>query len=556
VNEKKPILDKGNPAPNLPSSAPPSATRRSAHLSIKLPIRIRGIAASDEPFKENTWTLTVSKHGARMSTVHKPAVGDIIEIENTVLNLKAEAGVVWIADDRFPREMAVELLEPKEIWGIKFAPLDSTGAELTDAPGQGPGKKAAGAATERAGQASNPSPPTRADLRKPSLPTARVKERTEPAGEAGAAAARAERENREISVGLSGIELQALAKLEESLTRLEGNEKKAAALEQHLSTMQDCLRASRAELDELLTKFQELQLAWQCEVERAQGSIRDALDKAFQHVARDLNQTLEKQGEAVSGQVAEGVRKRLEQEAAALLGDLTKQATARLSQLKQDCLAGARPELAGLTEQAKSHLVRSVQEQAQAAVRAAEGSLTRSLETLRGQIAKEGAAAVQKAQQIFTHRGSLAAEQSEARLRTASGEIEESLRTSSTEHAKRLLAVSHRALGELQEQAKTLLEGARADLNRQAARGAQETLANLTRKAQEVAREYGAQLENRLQEFRRRSEQLPALTSSSLDASFQPEHPVGTSQDLRSKPNDLSPPPRERAPGGAAARKM
>jgi hypothetical protein len=130
--------------------------------------------------------------------------------------------------------------------------------------------------------------------------------------------------------------LQALAKLEESLTRLEGNEKKAAALEQHLSTMQDCLRASRAELDELLTKFQELQLAWQCEVERAQGSIRDALDKASQHMARDLNQTLEKQGEAVSGQVAEGVRKRLEQEAAALLGDLTKQATARLSQLKQD----------------------------------------------------------------------------------------------------------------------------------------------------------------------------------------------------------------------------
>jgi hypothetical protein len=178
------------------------------------------------------------------------------------------------------------------------------------------------------------------------------------------------------------------------------------------------------------------------------------------------------------------------------------------------------------------------------------------LETLRGQIAKEGAAAVQKAQQIFTHRGSLAANQSEARLRTASGEIEETLRTSSTEHAKRLLVVSHRVLGELQEQAKTLVEGARADLNRQAARGAQETLAIFTRKAQEVAREYGAQLENRLQEFRRRSEQLPASTSSSLDASFQPEHPVGTSEDLTGEPSNLSPPPRERAPDGAAARKM
>jgi hypothetical protein len=616
VNEKKPILDKAKPATDLPSSAAPSATRRSARLPIKLPIRIRGIAASGEPFNENTWTLTVSKHGARIATVHNPAVGDIIEIENAVLNLKAEAGVVWTADDRFPREMAVELLEPKEIWGIKFAPLDSAGTELADAPGQGPGRKAAVPSTERAGRASNPSQPTRAGHGKSSLPPAVVKERTEAAGEAGAAAARAEGENMEISVGLSGIELQALAKLEESLTRLEGNEKKAAALERHLNTMQDCLRTSRAELDELLTKFQELQLAWQCEVERAQGSIRDALDKASQHAARDFNQTLQKKGEAVSGQVAEGIRKRLEQEAAALLGNLTKQATGRLSQLKQDCLAGARPELAGLTEQAKSHFVRSVQEQTQAAVRAAEGSLTRSLETWRGKITKEGAEAVQKAQQIFTHRGSLAAEQSEARLRTASGEIEETLRTSSTEHAKRLLAVSHRALGELQEQAKTLVEGARADLahtlvqfkkkgtdavlrhlqkstedllevltrqlhkhaedsldllreelravgaavrddlNQQAARGAQETLANLTRKAQEVAREYGAQLENRLQEFRRSSEQLTALTSSSLDASFQPEHPVGTSQDLTSQPTDLSPPPPERAPGGAAARKM
>ena len=616
MNEKKPILAKGKPSMYRPSSAAPSATRRSGRLQIKLPIRIHGIAATGEPFNENTWTLNVSKHGARITTGHCPTVGDIIEIENAVLNLKAEAGVVWIADDRFPREMAVELLEPKEIWGIKFAPLDSAGTELSDTSGQWPGNKAAGPFPERAGRSSNPSQPTPADHGKSSLPPAGVKERTETAGEAGAAAARAEGENMEISVGLPGIELQALAKLEESLTRLEGNEKKAAALERHLKTMQDCLRTSRAELDELLSKFQDLQLAWQSEVDRAQGSIRDALDKVSQHAAQDFNQTLQKKGEAVSAHVAEGIRKRFEQEAAALLGNLTKQATGRLSQLKQDCLTGARPEFAGLTEQAKSHLVRSVQEQTQAAARAAEGSLTRSLETWRGQIAKEGAEAVQKAQQIFRHRGGLAAEQSEARLRAACAEIEETLRTSSTEQGKRLLAASNRAQGELQEQARTLVVGARADLahnlvqfkkkgadavlrhlqistkdllevstqqlhkhaehsldlvreelkavgadvrddlNQQAARGAQETLANLTRKAQEVAREYGAQLENRLQEFRRSSEQLTALTSSSLDASFQPEHPVGTSQDLTSQPTDLSPPPPERAPGGAAARKM
>ena len=160
MNEKKPILAKGKPSMYRPSSAAPSATRRSGRLQIKLPIRIHGIAATGEPFNENTWTLNVSKHGARITTGHCPTVGDIIEIENAVLNLKAEAGVVWIADDRFPREMAVELLEPKEIWGIKFAPLDSAGTELSDTPGQWPGNKAAGPFPERAGRSSNPSQPT------------------------------------------------------------------------------------------------------------------------------------------------------------------------------------------------------------------------------------------------------------------------------------------------------------------------------------------------------------------------------------------------------------
>jgi len=454
VNEEKPILDKGKLAPNLPASSRPRNTRRSARLAIKLPVRIRGIAASGEPFNEDTWTVAVSKHGARMLTVHKPAIGDIMEIENTVLNLKAEAGVVGIADDRFPGEMAVELLEPKEIWGIHFAPLDSP--EVAEAPGQGPGKMAAGPATERAGPSLNLTPPTRADLGNSSGPSATVTERTGPAEDAGAAAARAEGKSREISAGLRGIELQALARLEESLTRLEANEKKAAALEQHLSSLQDCLRASRAELDELLTKFQEVQLAWQSEVDRAQGSIRDALDKASQHAARDLNQTLEKKAEAFSGQVAEGVRKRFEQEAAAWLDDLAQQATGRLSQLRQDCLAGARPEFTELTEQAKSYLVGLIQEQAKTLVEGARAELAHTLV----QFKKKGAEALLGHLQKTT----------EDALKDSTRQIHK--------HANDYLDL-------VREELRAVSAAVRDDLNQHGARGAQETLANLSSRLRE-----------------------------------------------------------------------
>ena len=109
------------------SDIPGVVGRRSARLSIIVPVTVRGTDAAGQAFKENTWTICVNKHGGRIATFHQLADDDQIVIENPLLGRSAKARVKRVCEKRFaedPFEVCVELLEAQNVWGVKLPPED------------------------------------------------------------------------------------------------------------------------------------------------------------------------------------------------------------------------------------------------------------------------------------------------------------------------------------------------------------------------------------------------------------------------------------------------
>ena len=109
------------------SYTPGVVGRRSARLSIIVPVTMRGIDAAGQAFKENTWTISANKHGGRIATFRQLAVDDEIVIENPLLGRTAKARVNRVCEKRFaedPYEVCVELLEAQNVWGVKLPPED------------------------------------------------------------------------------------------------------------------------------------------------------------------------------------------------------------------------------------------------------------------------------------------------------------------------------------------------------------------------------------------------------------------------------------------------
>jgi hypothetical protein len=88
---------------------------------------VHGTDTAGQAFKENTWTLSVNKHGGKIATFHQLADDDQIVIENPLLGRTAKARVHRVCEKRFaedPYEVCVELLEAQNIWGVKLLPED------------------------------------------------------------------------------------------------------------------------------------------------------------------------------------------------------------------------------------------------------------------------------------------------------------------------------------------------------------------------------------------------------------------------------------------------
>jgi len=101
--------------------------RRSTRLSISIPVIISGLDAQGNRFSETAHTVAVNKHGAKITTAHVLALGTEIEIENPPLGIVAKAHVVWLGENKPPRELhdvGIQLVEAKDVWGIAFPPSD------------------------------------------------------------------------------------------------------------------------------------------------------------------------------------------------------------------------------------------------------------------------------------------------------------------------------------------------------------------------------------------------------------------------------------------------
>ena len=109
------------------SEIPGVVGRRSSRLSIIVPVTLHGRDAAGQEFKENTWTISVNKHGGRIATFHPMALGDEVVIENPLMGRSARARVNRVCEKHFaedPFEVCVELLEPQNVWGVKLPPED------------------------------------------------------------------------------------------------------------------------------------------------------------------------------------------------------------------------------------------------------------------------------------------------------------------------------------------------------------------------------------------------------------------------------------------------
>ena len=114
-----------------------SELRRSTRLIISIRIVIRGKDRKGKTFTEKTQTLVVNQQGALVETSHEFEIGNVMSIENPALGKTANARVVLV--DTKPgvagrSQIAVELTEPQNIWGIDFPPSDWKEEEMRAQP--------------------------------------------------------------------------------------------------------------------------------------------------------------------------------------------------------------------------------------------------------------------------------------------------------------------------------------------------------------------------------------------------------------------------------------
>lgn len=109
---------------------PESNRRRSDRLLLTIPIRVEGSNPKGQKFTEETRTLVVNRHGARIQLNHLVAPGTVVQIVNIAARRQAEFRVIGptqpISDQG--GEWGVECQDSRgNIWGIDFPPgLDDT----------------------------------------------------------------------------------------------------------------------------------------------------------------------------------------------------------------------------------------------------------------------------------------------------------------------------------------------------------------------------------------------------------------------------------------------
>jgi hypothetical protein len=300
------------------SDIPGVVGRRSARLSIIVPITVRGTDASGHAFKENTWTITVNKQGGRIATFHQLADGEEIVIENPLLGRNAKARVVRVCEKRFaadPFEVCVELLEAQNVWGVKLPPEDwqqepqaGAGGPASSGPQAAPQIAETGVATAEkggeAGAARQAPAGTRVEMGEHNAGLSQfnmaVNALSRFAGEAQAPPAQTVPPRPEVG----GVPKPAGGRLQTAdvitFKSLQEKVGEAQALQKDLSALVDTLQSARAEMESFLLKGHEMRRNWTLEAEQV---AKENLSKATLEFQDQCKHAVEQAGAEIDGMV-------------------------------------------------------------------------------------------------------------------------------------------------------------------------------------------------------------------------------------------------------------
>jgi hypothetical protein len=360
------------------SEFPVLVGRRSTRLSVAVPISITGTDATGNAFSEHTFTLSVNKHGAEIATSHELAPGSEITIENISAGRRGQAKVIRRLEKRSansPYEVSVELLEPENIWDLRFPPSDwekdsrprngGTAGEQASAvepkagelPSQSASPHEAAAQQEPQKESSSSAPPE-------PVPTGehagRVAEDSEASPTEAAPLVASQAPNASMTVerraqlqaktegGSSEVPSQpgAADRLEppSDSAGTEGKNRAARSFEQKVQVLSERLETTFSRLEMLLTRADQASGALQSETEKARAEIQEAGRTASDNLRENLRAEIERS----SADFAQRTQERLRTEVDAAVETFVKDSSERLSRLAVE----STPELQARNDQA------------------------------------------------------------------------------------------------------------------------------------------------------------------------------------------------------------
>jgi DNA anti-recombination protein RmuC len=255
---------------------------------------LSGTDFSGQAFKENAWTIGVNRHGARICTSYRLAAGDQVMVGNPALGHSTKARVTWVEEKGCAFEIGLELSEPQDVWEAKIPREESVASSASGEPGSG---------------SATPAPPTRAG----EIPESILFPNPEAGGASGSMAASATASIQPVGAT-------------DSRTGLEEPSGQTAP-EPHLEGLANFLRDSRAELNGLLAKTQEIQRL-----------SSQAVQSLFEAVHVKLHQELE----VAAASFASDIRQRVHQLGSDAVDTFGKSVSAQKASLLDDALACAK----------------------------------------------------------------------------------------------------------------------------------------------------------------------------------------------------------------------
>jgi len=112
--------------PVAKNSVPPAVLRRSKRLILDVPLVIRGQAADNSPFREETFTITINAHGGLLVLENRVALGQKIILMNPKNWDEREATVAFLGPPYAGlATVGVEFTRPApEFWAVSPPPPD------------------------------------------------------------------------------------------------------------------------------------------------------------------------------------------------------------------------------------------------------------------------------------------------------------------------------------------------------------------------------------------------------------------------------------------------